>query len=121
MRASTANLREASFPGFPMRYRVLAVVLAAGLLSGCTNTDWDNALSYVGVGDSQKASAAPQQTAPAQTAPAQTAAAPANAAPESDPWCAEVAKVAASTAAEQGFDAATQQRQAQIAFQQCVH
>jgi hypothetical protein len=99
-------------PGLAMKFRVLTAVLAAGVLGACTNADWDHALSYAGIGDSEKPAAAPQ---------AETATAPAPiSAPAPSGWCDQIAKSAQTEAAEQGFDAATQQHRAQVVYAQCA-
>jgi hypothetical protein len=96
----------------------LAFVLAtAVLLAGCTDADWDHALSYAGLGGDQAKPApadAPQSDAEAAPKSQAVAAAP-------DPWCDEVAKAAHAEAASQGFDAATQKNRAQASYQQCAH
>lgn len=92
-----------------MKLRVLGAVLAAGVLGGCTNADWDHATSYVGLGNSDQPTAQPRQAEAAPAAPT----------PAADGWCDEVAKAAQTDAAEQGFDIPTQQHRAQAAFQQC--
>ena len=85
--------------------RAFAVLFMAGLLAGCTDADWDHTFSYVGL-DSSKPAPPPQVTAATTPAPVDT-------------WCVEVAKSEQVEAAEDGFDAATQQHRAQVAFEQC--
>jgi hypothetical protein len=88
------------------------LLLLAALLSGlagCTDTDWDHALSYAGVGNRQVAEAEP--VVPAQAAPA--AAQPA----ADNSFC---QAVAIQDASGNGFDDATRQRMVRRSFQQCV-
>lgn len=92
-----------------MNHRVVAVLFAAGLLSGCTDADWDHALSYTGLSKAD----------PAQPAPKAEVAATVPAAPAADTWCVEVAKSTQTEAALDGFDGQTQQRRALAAFKQC--
>ncbi len=94
-----------------MMRRALAVLFAAGLLGGCTDADWDHALSYAGL-DSAGPPPAEEPAAPAPVA--------AQAAPTTNAWCGEAAKAAQSEAAAEGFDAATQQHRAQTLFAQCL-
>jgi hypothetical protein len=75
-----------------MNIRMIATVFAALLLCGCST--WDGAMSYVGLRDSD------------QDAPP-------------DDWCRQIAKAASEEAAGEGRDAATQQRKADTAYQQC--
>jgi hypothetical protein len=124
-----------------MKMRALAVILAAGLLGGCTTTDWDHAMNYAGLGEDAEQQTPPDQSSDAQTAetqpvqPAhaavQTAAMPApiardSAAPPPEPaaqddsWCATAAKSAREDAIRYGFDEATQKRQADKAYAQCM-
>lgn len=93
--------------------RALAVLFAAGLLGGCTDADWDHALSYTGLTTDKPAA----ETAAAEPVPEETA--PSLAPPADSGWCMEVAKATQTEAANQGFDARTQQLRAQQAFQQC--
>jgi hypothetical protein len=120
-----------------MIVRLAFVFAAAVLLAGCTDADWDHAFAYAGFGGDQAKPAqadtaqadvaqanAPQPTAPQPNAPPPNAATPPQtqavaAAP--DDWCAEVARAAATEAADQGFDRQTQKNRAQTAFQQCAH
>jgi hypothetical protein len=92
-----------------MRYRTAAVLIAACLLGGCTETDWDHAFSYVGLDDSA--------SAPPPTTTVDTAQAPPD---TQDQWCVDVANSVQNEAAGQGFDAATQQKRAKVAYQQCM-
>jgi hypothetical protein len=84
----------------------------AGLaLSGCTDSDWDHALTYGGLGEQTVAAEPVPPPAPAP------ATAPAPASESNASFCESVAKQAAT---RDGFDAATQQRMFQRSFQQCV-
>ena len=97
-----------------MLNRVAAVAILACVLGGCTDANWDHTLSYVGMGEE------PAQPGPA---PATTTTAPPTAtpAPQSDPWCDAAGRAAAQESREQGFDEATQRRQAESARLQCRH
>lgn len=102
-----------------MKVRVAAILLAASVLGGCTDADWDHAFSYVGLDSGAKPAAEPAaQAADAQANGAQpgkqVAAAP------GDQWCAEVAKAAIEEAAGQGFDEATQRHRGLTALKQCA-
>jgi hypothetical protein len=92
--------------------RFVVAILAGLLLTGCTDADWNGALSYVGLDqpEQREQQRAPQAQAPAP--PARTTA--------SDDWCREVAKAALESSAENDFDAATQQHRAQASYEQCV-
>lgn len=98
-----------------MRNRVIAIAVLACGLGGCTDADWDHTLSYVGVGDSSS----PQAPAQPTQATANTSSTAAPAAPV-DSWCDGVAKAAAQTSREQGFDEATQRHQAEVVRNQCL-
>lgn len=100
-----------------MIYRFAAVALVSCVLAGCTDADWDHAMSYTGLGD--------KPASEAQAAPAQAAdpAAPATVAdangPKMDDWCTVASKAAAHEAADMGFDAATQRTRGDQALRQC--
>jgi hypothetical protein len=101
-----------------MTYRNLAVLAVACLLGGCTEADWDHAMTYTGLAPDVPV-AAPSAAAPSgEAAPQQQAPAPT---PAQDAWCSQIAKSVADEAALEGFDRATQLRRAQIALDQCVH
>ena len=116
-----------------MNVRIIVAGLAALLLSGCTDADWDRAMSYTGLGSSEQGEAsrreqsepprgeqseAPQPvTARNEVA---TAPLPADQAARPDSWCQQVAKSAADVAAGNGFDAATQRRRAESTYRQCI-
>ena len=76
-------------------------------LSGCTDSDWDHAMTYSGLGE--QAAAADPVPPPAR--------APVPAPASNASFCESVAKQAAT---RDGFDAATQQRMFQRSFEQCV-
>ncbi len=84
------------------------LALSGLALSGCTDSDWDHAMTYSGIGG--------QSVAAADPAP-QPAPAPAAAPASNTSFCEAVAKQAATS---DGFDPATQQRMFQRSFQQCV-
>ena len=98
--------------GSAMNIRMIAAVFAGLLLCGCST--WDGALSYVGLGESDQ---------DAQPAAAPTASVPAPASPTQgstpDDWCRQISRAASEEAAGEGRDAATQQRKADTAYQQC--
>jgi hypothetical protein len=103
-----------------MKLRIAAVLATAFALSACSDADWSNGMSFVGLDDTDQATAqaAPQPVAQvtpppgAQPAPAQTAQA---ATPNS--FCAAVAK---QDAERNDFDATTQQGVYVRSYQQCV-
>ncbi|MDR3527287.1 MAG: hypothetical protein P4L57_08390 [Rhizomicrobium sp.] len=95
-----------------MLNRVAAVAVLACLLGGCTDANWDHSLSYIGLGE---------RPAPAAPVSPPTTTAPPAAMPQSDPWCEAAGKAAAQESREQGFDEATQRRQAEAARLQCLH
>ena len=80
-------------------------------LSGCTDADWDHAMTYSGSGRAGRPTSADRAGArqPARRAPAP--------APSNASFCEAAAKQDAS---RDGFDAATQQRVYQRSVQQCV-
>ncbi len=80
-------------------------------LSGCTSADWERAMTYTGFDDEPSVAVAPT----VRPAPAQSVAAPVSAPDNS--FCQAVAQ---QDAAQNGFDAATQQHVFQRSFQQCV-
>lgn len=101
-----------------MNMRIVVAALAACLLAGCTDADWDHTLSRVGLGPATTAEADPP--ARPATAPVAQADPVAGQPVASDQWCREVAGAAATEAVSNGFDAATQQHRAQVAYSQCV-
>jgi hypothetical protein len=103
-----------------MKHRVMAVLLVAGLLGGCTEADWDSAFAYAGLGPSKPDSASSQSAPDGPSYTAAPAASVTNGpAPVADTWCIDVAKSAQLEAAQQGFDGATQRRRAMTTFNQC--
>ena len=100
---------------FGMQIRPVCATIVVCLLAGCTDTDWNNAMSFVGVGQSNTASTA---VAPADTdgQPAP----PAQAGATSESWCRRVAEVDMQNAAHFGFDAATQRQTAETSYRQCM-
>jgi hypothetical protein len=98
-----------------MKHRVAIAVLAAALLSGCSDVDWDHALSYTGLGET--ANTPPPAAEPATPAAAEPVAAQ-PAAP--DDWCKQVAESERKDAATQGFDEATQRHRAEVTYKQCA-
>jgi hypothetical protein len=111
-----------------MNIRIITAVLAAFLLCGCTDADWDYALTYTGLGQADK-NKPPQagrtdNNQPPQANPVRAEAAPAPVPAEqsakADEWCQQVAKSARDEAAGNGFDLATQQRTAEAHYRQCL-
>ena len=96
-----------------MKVRVVVALLAACLLSGCTDADWDHATSYVGLGPAQSSGPPPADPAVPVSVPTDPATKP-------DTWCQQIAETARADAANDGFDAATQQRRAETMYRQCV-
>ena len=107
------------------KYSALVVCL---LLAGCTDADWDHALTYVypPADDADVISdSAPQPATPAAPQPAATTAAASSVAPApaalGQPVNAEFCRsVATQDANENGFDPATQQRVFARSYGQCV-
>ncbi|MDE1938158.1 MAG: hypothetical protein KGI68_03975 [Alphaproteobacteria bacterium] len=101
-----------------MKMRIVGIVIAGLLLSGCTDADWNHTMNYVGLGQPEQS--APDTLAPQPTATADNAATPAPAVSKSEAWCREVAASAAQTAAGNGFDLATQKYRATTMYKQCM-
>jgi hypothetical protein len=99
-----------------MSSRIVLVVLTALVLSGCTDADWDHALSYTGLGSTADA---PKPAATAKTQASVAATDSAAKASDAEDWCATVGKAAEREAKEYGFDAETQRHRAEQATQQC--
>ena len=107
--------------GEDMKVQLAVAVCAALLVGGCSDTDWDHALSYAGLGDSKPATQPPPTVAADQTPPATEQAPTVSGMPApADNWCTEIAQSARSEAAGQGFDARTQQLRANSAYNQCT-
>jgi hypothetical protein len=98
-----------------MKLRIIGLTLAVALLGGCTDADWDSAMATVGMGDSPGGDPPPP---PAPAAP-QTVA-PVAQADTNEAWCREVAAYERQGAAGMGFDAATQQHQYALRYNQCM-
>ena len=97
-----------------MRLPIVAMSLTACLLAGCTDADWDHALSFAGA---EQAEPAGSPDASAQPPPPVASAA---AGQPDESWCKEAAGYERDNAAIQGFDAATQQRAYATRFNQCM-
>ena len=98
------------------RLALLAVVLP--VLAGCSDGDWNNAMSYVGMGAPSTADRSAGDIAVAQPpAQAQQASAAPGGASVPNAFCVGVAKQDATVT---GFDPATQQKVATRSYQQCV-
>jgi hypothetical protein len=93
-----------------MIFRIAAALAAVTLLAGCSDADWDQAGSFLGLDPTPPAP--PPAVATAAPAPA-----PAPAPGQPDPFC---AAVAAHDSAENGFDAATQARVFTQSYGQCL-
>jgi len=114
-----------------MNTRIIAAVFAGLMLGGCSA--WNDTLDLVGLGGSNQeeqpaaaptdqpaqAAAQPSSQAPAQTSAAVTGYAPTGHPSAREDWCRQIARAAGEEAAGEGFDAATQQRRADTAYQQC--
>jgi hypothetical protein len=108
-----------------MNIRVIAAVFAGFTLCGCSY--WNDTMDYVGLGGSgqeeQPASVPADQSAQTQastqTSTAASSYAPSGQASRQEDWCRQIARAAGEEAAGEGFDAATQQRRADTAYQQC--
>jgi hypothetical protein len=102
-----------------MKYHLLSAALAALLLAGCTDADWDRTMTFAGVGTGQTADAAagqaPRVAAAEPTSPA--AAAEPRQARDDTGFCRAVAQQDASA---ERFDMATRQRLFQRSLQQCL-
>jgi len=108
-----------------MNIRIITMGFAAVLLCGCTDADWDHAMSYTGLGSSEQSEASQsEQSESPRSVPARTevVSAPlaADQATRPDSWCQQVAKSAVDDAAGNGFDAATQRRRAEASYRQCI-
>jgi hypothetical protein len=99
------------------------ILIACLALAGCTDAQWNHALNYGGMGDSDAAEAevAAETQAPAARAHAATAApqpmAAMPAAPANSDFC---KSVATQDATANGFDPATQQRVLAQSYAQCL-
>jgi hypothetical protein len=99
-----------------MNIRMIGAVLITGfLICGCST--WNNTLSYVGLRDSKEAAPPAEALPTTQTAPMPTLP---DQASTPDDLCRRIGKAAGEEAAGEGFDAATQQRKTETAYQQCV-
>ena len=90
-----------------MKMRLPAVFGAILLLAGCTDSDWDNTMSYIGM------TPQPKMTPPVALAQPQTSTLTA----PSYRFC---HAVASQDASKNEFDLATQERIAASSFRQCV-
>ena len=86
------------------------------LLAGCSDSDWDHALNYTGLGGSADADADAVQPVTSATTAA-SAGAPAQAAAPSADLC---RAVATQDATSNDFDPATQQRVFARSYAQCL-
>jgi hypothetical protein len=92
------------------------MIVAAFLLCGCSDADWDHLMSFDNGGPSETAAVTPDSPAP--VAQVQTPAEQAS--PQPDAWCQQVAQDALAKAAQAGFDSTTQQSMAQTSYRQCA-
>ena len=94
------------------------ILIACLLLAGCTDADWNHALNYGGMGESEP-DAEPvtvaRAPAPQPSAPQPMAAAPM--APANNDFC---KGVATQDATANSFDPATQQRVLRQSYDQCL-
>lgn len=98
-----------------MKFRIIGLALVVVLLGGCTDADWDSAMATVGMGDSPGGDAPPPTPVAAQNLSPVTQTADTN-----EAWCREVADYERQGAASMGFDAATQQHQYALRYNQCL-
>ena len=91
-----------------MVLRIVAALAAITLLAGCSDADWDQAGTFLGLD-----SPAPPPTAPVAAATPVPPPAPG----QPDPFC---AGVATHDSAENGFDATTQARVFTQSYGQCL-
>jgi len=98
-----------------MKLRHIAALAAAVSLSACTDADWSQTMSFVGVDDTSQAEPAPRPVARVAAAPA--APARTTQVAGANPFCASVAK---NDSERNDFDAATQQGVFVRSYQQCV-
>ena len=104
-----------------MKTKFLVAICAALLAGGCSDIDWDHALSYAGLGDTKPATQPPPAVTADQPPPAAEQAPTVSGMPApTNDWCTEVAQSVRSDAAGQGFDARTQQLRADSAYNQCT-
>lgn len=90
----------------------IAILAALLLLSGCADIGegWDGAISSIGLSSRPHAPAASaHQAAPSSAREAAAL----------NAWCLQVAAQERDEAAHHGFDAQTQQRRYEVAYQQC--
>jgi hypothetical protein len=95
-----------------MTIRIIGAVFASLLLCGCA--EWDDTLSYVGLGESDEAEQ------PAPTPAVAEVPAPSVQASTVDDLCRQIGKAAGESAAGEGFDLATQQQRAETTYRQCI-
>ncbi len=86
------------------------------LLAGCSDTDWDHALNYTGLGSSADADADAAQPVTSAAAAASSGAPAQAGAPNADLCRA----VATADATSNDFDPATQQRVFARSYSQCI-
>jgi len=105
-----------------MKLRIAAVLATAFALSACSDADWSQSMSFVGLDDSDQA--APQPVAQAAPQPVAQLARPPGAQPAQtaqamtpNPFCSAVAK---QDSEGNDFDAATQQGVFVRSYTQCV-
>jgi len=87
------------------------------LLTGCTDTDWDNALNYTGLRGSAEEPEAVAPTPASESVSAPPAEAAAAQVPANTDFCRAVAM---QDAGDNGFDQATQQRVYARSYAQCT-
>ncbi len=97
-----------------MKLRVIGLGLVGLLLCGCSTGSWDRATRYVGLGPDDQAAPAAAQSDTATPLP------PVAQESKGAIWCRQAAKADMEDAAANGFDAATQQRRAEMSYRQCL-
>lgn len=103
-----------------MKIRIAAFLAAACLVSGCSDQDWNHALTFTGLGGAHDDAldAQPVARAPApMTAQVTTAPIPDGAQPRPNAFC---ESVASQDTQGNNYDPATQRRVFVQSYQQCV-
>jgi len=96
-----------------MKIHIAAFLAAACLVSGCSDQDWNHALTFTGLGGAHDNSAAE----PAAAAQVASAPIPEGAQPQPNAFC---ESVASQDAQGNNYDPATQRRVFVQSYQQCV-
>jgi hypothetical protein len=102
-----------------MKIHIAAFLAAACLVSGCSDQDWNHALTFTGLGHENAPDAQPVARAAPAPMRAQVASAPIpeGAQPQPNAFC---ESVASQDAQGNNYDPATQRRVFVQSYQQCV-